>query len=288
MKIIFFGSSNFSVMVLNELVENGLNPSLVVTTPDSEKGRGQKSSPNDVKEWATNRDIPFVQPNTLAEITKTLENTKSDFFIIAAYGKIIPEEILKLPKYGALCVHPSLLPRWRGSSPVQATILAGDKLAGVSIIELDKKVDHGPILAQKEFRLTEKETASELNTLLWPEGGKLLTKILKDPQDSLRNKKEQDHAQATFSKKIEKPEGLIDSQLITKGGNSIEVTLAERKVRALNPDPGVYTIFKTSTKDIRVKILEAKIENDKFVPVFVVPEGKRKMSWEEFLRGNKI
>lgn len=287
---VFFGTTTYAAKVLDTLKERGYVPSCIITTPDSPQGRKLVITPPPVKNWANAHGIRLLQPEKLhADFLHGYTSlcTSADFFIVAAYGKIIPEQILTLPRFGTLNIHPSLLPRWRGPSPVQYTILSGDTETGVTVIELDTEIDHGPIVAQKKFTLSGTETAADLDNLLWSEGALLLAKVFDEPERAFREKTPQDHSQATFSKKIEKSEAYIPPEICLGVADNDAAKIWERRVRAYFPSPLVYTILKAkSGKEVRVQILKAHVVDERFIPHIVKPEGKKEMPWEEFKRGN--
>lgn len=286
-KIIFWGTPNFSVFILEELKKCGILPDLIIASPDKPKGRNLIMTPPPVKIWADKNNINSLQPEKLKDLK--LEGSYV-LCILAAYGKIIPQNILSLPKFGFLNVHPSLLPKWRGPSPMQYSILSGDEETGVSIILLDEEMDHGPIIRQEKISLkNHKPTYTELEKMSAEIGGKMLCEIIPKWIGGEIKPITQDHSKATFCKKIEKKDGFIRPEIILgleKDQNKIME--AERKVRALNPDPGTYTIIKIREKDIRIKIISAKIEENKFFPEKIIPEGKKEMLWNDFLKGNKL
>jgi len=149
--IVFFGTSRFSVIVLEELKKAGIMPELVVTAPDTPQGRKLILTPPPVKAWAQENGVKFLQPQKLDDsFIGQLSKVNAQLFLLASYGKIIPQKVLDLPQHGTLNVHPSLLPKYRGPSPIQSQILADDKNVGVSIILLDEKMDHGPIVGSAQ------------------------------------------------------------------------------------------------------------------------------------------
>lgn len=253
MKFVFFGTSEFATQILETLLENNFTPSLIVTTPDKPKGRGLKLTPPPVKEWAEENKIPIAQPEKLKseDFHQKLKDENYDLFIVASYGKIIPKSVLDIPKHKTINVHPSLLPRWRGADPIRSSILAGDKETGVSIMLLDEEMDHGPILAVEKFRLSNDITYEELEKTLSKLGGELLVKVMPEWAADKIGLKEQDHAKATYTKKVSKEDGRID------WNESAEVI--RRKIRALNPWPGTFTFWKNKDSNIRIKILEGEI-----------------------------
>lgn len=301
-KIAFFGTPDFVVAVAESLAEASLAPSLVVTVPDKPKGRGLQMSESPVKTWAKENSIPVLQPEKPdAEFAATLADF--DLFVVAGYGKILPKELLEKPSRGVLNVHPSLLPAYRGPSPIEAQILAGDATVGVSVILLDEETDHGPILAQKSFPLERPMKRSGLEALLWKEGGALLAECIPPYLSGTLAPKAQNHAAATFTPKLSKDDGLLDL-----GGDGYKNYL---KFLAYEGWPGTYffaerggekvrvseTLPLTSlgrdeqhssshSSLVRVKITDAAWENGSFQILKVVPEGKREMAYADFERGS--
>lgn len=273
----FFGTPDFAVTVLDELKKEKLVPSLVVTTPDKPKGRGLKLTPSPVRMWAEKNNINFLQPKKLdADFLDALRSTPYALFIISAYGKIIPREIIELPKHGTLNVHPSLLPKYRGPSPVETQILSDDREAGVTIMLIDEEMDHGPLLAQTKIELDEKDWppgADELEDILAHEGGALLAHIMPKWVAGEVKVHEQDHEKATYCKLIKKEDALINLD-----DNSYKNYL---KIKAYSAWPRVY--FFTDGK--RLVVTDAEFKNKKLKIKRVIPEGKKEMSYEDFWRG---
>jgi len=205
-----------------------------------------------------------------------LEAKNADLGIIAYYGKIIPKAVLELPKYGFLNAHPSLLPRWRGPSPIQAAILAGDKTTGVTIHMATEEPDAGPILAQKEIPIEPEDTCFSLTGKLANEGAALLIPTIEKWLLGKIAPKEQDHSKATFTRLIKKEDGLIDW---TKGAEYIE-----RMVRAYNQWPGTFIKMKNGKI---LKIKKAAVINGALKLLIVQPEGKKEMAYDAFVRGHR-
>src|SRR5258708_5610715 len=205
-RIAFFGTPQFAVDILNELKAAGIVPELVVTAPDKPAGRKLLITPPPVKVWAQKHNIEISQPGKLdSEFAAKLKATSYQLFIVAAYGKIIPEDVLAIPRRGALNVHPSLLPRHRGSSPIEGQILAGDGTVGVTIMLLDREMDHGPIVAQEKMPMPEPlPRGHELETILAHAGGKLLAEVIPRLITGELTARPQEHAAATYTKKITK------------------------------------------------------------------------------------
>lgn len=282
---VFFGTGPLAESVLAALVREGFFPSLVVTKPDAPQGRHMEIRAPHIKTWCNMKGIPVYQPETLRELPSDspLFAKPFDVAIVASYGKIIPEEVLSIPKQGFLNVHPSLLPLYRGASPIESALLDGAMTTGVSIIKLDSEMDHGPILTQTAFMIDGEATAGTMEVTCGQLGGELLVQSLPHFLDGTLLPKEQDHAKATFCKKIEKSLGEIT--LDTKADE------VQRKFRALNPWPGLYFFHTHNNKQIRVKIALVDIlaqiigGTAKDIILEVIPEGKAKMDWESFKRG---
>ena len=212
---IFFGGEPLSVPTLQKLYEGGFTPILIVCNPDQPRGRKMQIAPPSTKVWAEQNNTPVFQPSSLKnkESIEILEKQKSDLFIVVSYSKILPKEILKIPKHGVINIHPSLLPLYRGPAPILAPILNGDTGTGVTIIKIDEEMDHGPILAKEKIGLTGNEFIGELEQKLAKLGGDLLVKILPDYISGKVKPVEQDHSSATFVKKATKdPYGLFPSR----------------------------------------------------------------------------
>lgn len=284
--IVFFGTSRFAVIVLDELTKAGFVPALIVTTPDMPQGRRLVLTPSPVKLWAQEHDIPLLQPEKLDNgFSYHLSPITYNLFIVASYGKLIPREVLSLPTHGTLNVHPSLLPKYRGPSPIQSQILADEKTVGVSVMLLDEEMDHGPILTSKQHAVAGIQGVewplreNDLEEVLAHEGGKLLAEIIPGWIEGTIEARPQDHSKATYTKKIEKEDGLIDLT-----DDPYQNFL---KIRAYDPWPGTYFFFEKKSKKIRVLIKDARFKNGELVIMRVLPEGKKEMDYDDFLRGMK-
>ena len=280
-KIAFFGNSKFSVFCLEEMKNLGQTPDMVITTPDRPSGRKMQLTKSETKVWAEENNVPFIEQEKLKD-EAFLEKLKAyDLFIVASYGKIVPKVILDMPKYGVLNIHPSLLPKYRGPSPLQEQILNDEKNVGVTVMLMDAEIDHGPIIAQEKIDIPNwPVNLVELKVITAKTGVKLLI----DNLDAWLNKKieakEQDHDQATFTKKVEKNDGLLDLEF----GKPYENYL---KTKAFYPWPGTFFFISKDDKKIRVIIKESEYTDGKFIITKVLPEGKKEMSYEDFLRGLK-
>jgi len=223
-----------------------------------------------------------------------IPSIEGEFGIVASYGKIIPKSVIDSFKYGLLNIHPSMLPLLRGPSPIKSAILENLEETGVSIMLLDEQLDHGPILIQEEIALSPRmATNDELRNALMDKGGELLVRVIPDWISGKLTPTPQDHSLATYTKKFKADEGLIPFSLLRCPTPKLpeyarDFVIAEHKVRALNPEPGTFSIIPTIRGNKHVKILKAHIEQDRFVPDIVQPAGKRPMSWSAFLHGHKI
>ncbi len=252
MKIVFFGSPVLALPSLKKLLETDHSIDLIITQPDRPSGRGKKLKPCPVKKTALDLNIPYYQPLKIRKDEIALDKIKEiepDLNVVVAYGQIIPSSIIYLPRYNSLNVHFSLLPKYRGASPVQKALLDGEAKTGITIFELNEKMDEGDILVQEEVNIFPDENAAELEARLAQKGADLLIKAIAQI-DKLKHRK-QDHSQATYAPKIRKEDGKIDW---TK--NSLYI---ERRVRAFTPWPSAYAFL----KDIRLKIHKGrKIEKE--------------------------
>lgn len=247
MKIVFFGSPVLALPSLKKLLEADHSIDLIITQPDRPSGRGKKLMPCPVKKTALDLNIPYYQPLKIRKDKSALDKIKEiepDLNVVVAYGQIIPSSIIYLPRYNSLNVHFSLLPKYRGASPVQRALLDGEAKTGITIFELNEKMDEGDILVQEEISVFPDENAAELEARLAQKGADLLIKAIAQI-DKLKHRK-QDHSQATYAPKIRKEDGKIDW---TKNSLCIE-----RRVRAFTPWPSAYAFL----KDIRIKIHKGK------------------------------
>lgn len=251
-KIVFWGTSDFAVPALQALVDNSYEIKTIVTTPDERAGRKLILTPPPVKIWAKKNHISIYQPETLKNITDLPE---TDLFIIAAYGKIIPSDILNRPRFGSINIHPSLLPRWRGPSPVQFTILNGDRDTGVSIMKVDDLMDHGPIIATSDKRqVTSQTTYKDLHDDLAKLGAELLVEVLPKYLSGEIKPVAQNDSEATFCKILSKEDGRIDwSQPAEK---------IERMVRAFMPWPSSWATWPAKDKIYRLRIDTAEVVSE--------------------------
>lgn len=275
----FFGTDTFSVTVLTELKKVGFIPNLIVTTPDKPQGRKLILTPPAVKEWAASENIEIIQPENLAD-TETVSELKEKSFdvgIVASYGKIIPKNIIDIFLHGILNVHPSLLPRLRGASPIQTALLTEDS-TGVTIMLMDEKMDHGEIIVQEEVPTKEWPLSTpELEDILGHRGGVLLSQTLEPWILGTTQAHPQMHTEATFTKKIKKEDAEINLN-----NNALE---NYRRICAYADWPRAYFFTHHNNKTIRVIITKAHLEKELLIIERVIPEGKKEMAYEDFLRG---
>lgn len=279
----FFGTPDIAVTVLEELQNAGMRPSVVVTNPDAPKGRKMVLTPSPVKVWALEHGVPVLEPESLKTDTTVEDFLKKENIslgVVVAYGKLIPESLLSTLNAGVLNVHPSLLPRFRGASPIRSAILKDERETGVTIMLLDKELDHGPILAQEKVEIPKSEwpmRGGELDILLAKTGGELLARVLPRFVNDGVMPKEQEHDKATFCEKIMKEMG--------------ELNLADDpyqnflKIRAFDGWPGTFFYTEKNGKRIRVKITDAELAPDGSLNILrVIPEGRNEMAYEDFMR----
>ncbi len=267
----FFGTSHIAVFVLDALRGAGFMPQLIISPPDKPQGRGLKAAPHEVSVWATENAVP------LSHTTDEFKKEAWDVAVVVDYGHMLDKETLDIPERGFLNIHPSLLPRLRGPSPIRTAILTDEKRTGVSIMLLDEELDHGPIVAQKAALIQEwPPRNSELERILLTEGGKMLASILPEWVVGNVDAKEQNHDVATYTEKVEKNDGLLD---LTDDPYKNFL-----KIRAYEGWPGTFCFFERGGKRLRVKIIDAEYKNGKLTIMRVKPEGKGEMGYEEFLR----
>ena len=233
-RIIFAGTPEFSVVSLRALVESGWLPVAVLTQPDRPAGRGKRLTPSPVKQYADERGIPVLQPGTLRDdaIVAKLAALQADLMVVAAYGLILPQAVLDLPRAGCVNVHASMLPRWRGAAPVQAAIRAGDEQTGVCLMEMTAGLDCGPVYASEAVGIGAEETAGELHDRLAETGARLLTRYLEAILAGQLVPEEQDESAATYAPKIKN----ADAELVW----AEPAEVLARAVRAYNPVPGAW------------------------------------------------
>ncbi len=233
--IVFFGTPEFAVPSLQELIDRGEQIAAVVTQPDRPVGRGQQVKPSPVKELAFKHNLPVLQPERVRapEFLETFRQLKPDLAVVVAFGQIFPQALLNIPRHGFINVHSSLLPAYRGAAPIQWAIINGDTETGVTIMQLDAGMDTGAILLQDPMPILPEDTAQTLHDRLAVLGAKLLGKALDQLRDGAWEPVAQDEARATYAAMMKKEDGLIDWE---KDARSLV-----NQVRGMTPWPGCYT-----------------------------------------------
>jgi methionyl-tRNA formyltransferase len=232
--LVFAGTPEFALASLRALVKAGLAPGLVLSQPDRPAGRGRKLRTSPVKRYAIEQGIPLSQPETLKQpcLLASLRELEPAAIVVAAYGLLFPPEILALPSHGCINVHASLLPRWRGAAPIQAAILNGDSETGISLMQMEKGLDTGPVYVRQSLAIRDRETAGSLHDRLAILGGELLARHLPAILEGRLEAEPQDERRATFARKIDKESARLDFRL--------DARELERRVRAYNPQPGAW------------------------------------------------
>ena len=317
LNIIFMGTPDFAKESLEAVYNAGHNVIAVITNPDRPKGRGMKMIASPVKEFAIEKNIPILQPEKIREIKDTLVQLNPDLFCVVAYGKILPKEILDIPKKGSINVHGSLLPKYRGAAPIQWSVLNGDKKTGITTMYMDEGMDTGDMILQKEVEIGENETTGELWEKLSKVGARLLVETLDKIENGTAPRKKQP-SDFTMAPMLNKEMAKIDWK--TKTAKEIK-----NLIRGLNPIMGAYTTYKgkkikiwkancTTLKDFVEEhtefseyvshlesmaegvVIYSDIKQGLFVKVKdgililqeVQAENAKKMPVQDFLRGNLI
>lgn len=296
-RVVFMGTPDFAVPVLEKLIEH-TNVVLVVSQPDRMVGRKHEIKPTPIKEMAIKHNIPVFQPEKIKENYEQVRSAKPDLLITCAYGQIIPEEVLQLPRIGAFNVHASLLPKYRGGAPIHHCLINGDEKTGVTIMYMEKKMDAGDIVSQVEYQITKEDNVGTLHEILSQMGAKLLIETLPSIIEGTNLRTKQDEGKVTFAYNIKREEEHLD--LKDTGKNIIN------KIRGLNPWPMANILV----NDEEYKILEAYFEEKNNVIPSTVrelrkdaigidvldgtiyltkikPFGKRIMSVKDYLNGVK-
>ncbi|MCR4923634.1 MAG: methionyl-tRNA formyltransferase [Lachnospiraceae bacterium] len=302
MKLVFMGTPDFSVTILRSIYEAGYEILEVVTGEDKPKGRGRELAMPKVKEYALKEKLKVYQPHSLKDpaVTDHFKELKADIYVVAAYGKILPKELLELPSYGCVNVHASLLPKYRGAAPIQWAVINGDEESGVTIMQMNEGLDTGDIIMAESLKLAEDETGESLFERLSVLGGKLIVKALEKLEKKEIIPKKQDESRASYVGLLKKEMGRLD---FNKGALELE-----RMIRGLYSWPGAY--FELKGKKIKVfkasvikheddmeagsiisldkKGLLIKTGKDALNITEIQLEGKKRMTVGDFLLGNKI
>lgn len=302
MRVIFMGTPDFSVGTLEALIEAGHEVVLAVTQPDKPKGRGKEMQFTPVKEVAIRHNIPVFQPKRVRneECIEELRKYNADIMVVIAFGQILPKEILEMTPYGCINVHASLLPKYRGAAPIQWSVIDGEKISGVTTMQMDEGLDTGDMIMKTEVPLAEDETGGSLHDKLAAAGAKLCVETLKALEDKTATWEKQGETTTDYAKMLTKQTGNIDW---TQSADSIE-----RLIRGLNPWPSAYTMWEEKVMKIwKAQVTEntsgeepgtiVKVEKDSFIVQtgegqlkimeLQIP-GKKRMDAGAFLRGYQI
>jgi methionyl-tRNA formyltransferase len=307
LRIVFMGSPEFAIVPLQFLVFSGHNIKAVYTRPDKPSGRGRAAAAPPIKAAALSWDLPLIQvPNFKSpEAVEQLVRLRPEAIVVAAFGQILPPPVLDIPCYGCLNIHPSLLPKYRGASPVAAAILAGDEFAGVSVMRLDEHMDTGPVFSRAQIPILPQDNAGSLTSKLFQVGARILLQVLADLPGGKWLPEPQNDVEASYTREITKQEGRINWAL--------PASEIWKKVRAYQPWPEAYTYWqKKQLKIIEVLPLSADLSTEAGRVISLLPaqkhsgagfgigtgkgllgivkvqiEGKRAMNAEEFARGQR-
>ena len=302
MRIVYMGTPDFAVGALKAIYEAGHDIVCAVTQPDKAKGRSDKLVFSPVKEFAIEHDIPVFQPEKIrnSESVDYLKSLSADLYVVAAFGQILSQEVLDIPKYGCVNIHASLLPKYRGAAPIQQALLDGNKQTGVTLMQMNAGMDTGDILMQESLDITDEDTAGSLFDKLESLGADMIVRAIPKIENGELIAVPQDNEKATKVGKFTKEMGLIDWNK--------DAAYIDRLIRCMNPWPSAYTHFNNKT----LKIWKAKPSSKKYeaetgvvfdvyknsflvscksgsLEVFEVQlEGKKRMSAGDFLRGNHL
>ncbi|MCR5481472.1 MAG: methionyl-tRNA formyltransferase [Clostridia bacterium] len=302
MKTVYMGTPDFAVEGLQALYDSGHEIGMVITQPDKARDRGKKFQPTPVKERALSLGLEVLQPEKIkgnTELFRKLRAYEPDLIVVAAYGKILPKELLEIPKKGCINIHASLLPRFRGAAPIQRSIIEGDEYTGITLMYIEEGLDTGDMIAKVQTPIASKD-AGELHDELAVLGAELLKENLPAIEAGTVSRQKQDDSKATYAPMLFKKDGLLD---FTKSPEELE-----RLIRGTAPWPGAYTNYNGETLKIwKAAPLDDKCEAAPGEIVAVSPEGidiscggkilraeviqlpgKRKMAVSDYLRGNAV
>ena len=267
----FWGTPDVASRTLDILFKSGYIPSIIITSPDARSGRGLHMHPTPVCTWATEHNIPCLKPEKISDdLINELKKFDINLSIVVAYGKILPENLIKMPDLGTINIHYSLLPLYRGASPLEQALLNGDAVTGVTVQQMEFKLDSGAVIAREEINIGINENKDSLRSKLITLGGETLVKLIPDIIEDKIDPISQDENLATYCTKIKKDDGQIDPHGDGK--------LNYNKYRAFSGWPGIF--FFVNNK--RVKVTSARYENDSFIIERVVPEGKKEIEYSAF------
>jgi len=300
MRIVFMGTPDFAVSSLEALCESGHEIVLVVTQPDRPKGRGYTLTPSPVKQYAIDRGLAVISPATLKddEVIKILEDTNADLFIVTAYGRILSERILNMPKLGCVNIHASLLPQWRGAAPINRAIMNGDEVGGITVMFMANGIDTGDIILKRELPIDGDWCAGDYHDALAVLSKEVLKEFLMIAEGGSIPRTPQDHEKATHAAKI----GNDDAYLTFEE----DAVAVRNRIRGLSPFPGAYFFLGGKRFKVRNAVLsdgkgdigtvlstnkggmEIACSNGSIIITKLCPEGKGVCDAESYLRGNRI
>lgn len=303
MRIVFMGTPDFAAASLEKLIEEGFEIAGVFTQPDKPKGRGMEMSFSPVKELALKNNLPVYQPAKMrdGEAFELVKSLEPDILVVVAYGKILPDDILALPKYGAVNVHGSLLPKYRGAAPIQWSVLNGDKVTGVSTMYLASEMDTGDVIYTDRTEIGEYETSGELFDRLMAMGAELLAKTLRDIEAGIAPRVPQDHSKATYVGQLDKSICPINWNKTPREVLKHIYGLQPWPVATMELEGKTYRVFAadyTDTKTAKAPGEVVSAANDGLEIACAAGEtllikelqapGKKRMNAGDFLRGHKI
>lgn len=302
MKVVYMGTPDFAVYALESIIKAGHDVQAVITQPDKAKGRSKALVPTPVKAKAMEYDIPVYQPEKLREEdnVKLLSDINPDIIVVAAYGQILPESILNIPKYGCINIHASLLPKYRGAAPIEWSIIDGEKVTGVTTMYMEKGLDTGDMIDKVEVVIEADDTGETLHDKLAVAGAELIITTMDKLKNKTATRTKQNHEESCYASMLSKEMGHID---FTKSATEIE-----RLIRGLNPWPCAYT--RIDGKGVKIFKAQVCTVDDKAKPGEIVevtkktftiacgkdgliiknlqPEGKKPMDTASYLNGNKL
>lgn len=304
MKIVFMGTPDFAGEALKALLESEHQVLAVFTQPDKPKGRGNKLSYPPVKEIALDNGLPVYQPVRIRdeESLSLIKELSPDLIVVAAYGKILPKELLNVPKFGCINIHASILPKYRGSAPIHWAIINGEKETGITIMQMDEGMDTGDILLIDRTEISEDENTGDLFQKLAILGGKLLLEALKKLENDQIVPLKQNNDEATYAPMLKKEDELLNWDM-----SALDL---HNKIRGMNPWPGVYTFFRGERLKIQKSLLIDEEKDTGYTPgeiiditsegiyiatlkgiialVTVQPAGKKQLDSKDFVNGYKV
>lgn len=301
MRIAFLGTGEIAIPSLQRLIAEGMKPVVLVTQPDKPVGRHHTLTPPAIKTVAIEAGIPVLQPEKVREAIEELAALDLDLMVVMAYGQILPKKLIALPKIACINLHASLLPKYRGAACIQAAIEAGDSETGITVMHVVKALDAGDIISAKSIVIGEQETGGELHDRLAELAPEAMWEAIGRLVSGTASRTPQDEAQVSYISKLERDHGRLD---FTRPATELE-----RQIRAYDPWPGTFTVLTEAGKERRLKVFPPVEVLDRDLPpgewemsagqlvvgcgqgvlrlTQVQPEGARRMSAEEFLRGRK-